>query len=198
MNAIMDVFSIVSQHVGAVLVINGILMTLPKLLRASSVTQLKQLTGELKWYIDQPLGLGQLIMGLFTTYTGAAYIGTVVFQGHPLNLLVPPLLIIGGTGNFAAATRNWTWSVYLGVGAGLLGSAGILSLSAGISPTWIGAAAIIFFLIFYAVWYMTKPMEEILRLYGRGISLGAVAVPFGTLQAIIGVISIPALGLMII
>ena len=108
------------------------------------------------------------------------------------------MLIIGGTGNFAAATRNWTWSVYLGTGAGILGGAGILSLSAGISPTWIGAAAVIFFLIFYAVWYMTKPMEEVLKLYGKGISWGGIAVPFGAVQAILGVISIPALGLMII
>lgn len=198
MSVITDVFTIISQHIGTVLVVNGILMALPKLLRASDLVQLKQVSGELKWWIDKPLAVLQLFMGVFTTYTGAAYIGNVVFSAHPLNLAVPPLLVIGGTGNFAASTREWAWSVYLGAGAGILGSAGILSLSAGLSPTWIGAAAVIFFLIFYAVWYMTKPMEEVLKLYGRGISWGGVAVPFGLIQAIIGVLSIPALGLMII
>lgn len=177
-----DILGVFGAHISTMLLLNGVLTMVPRIVHDTVSHPRRPL-------MDKGLALAQLVVGVLTVLCGATYMSDVVLKGRPINIIAAPAVLVGGTGCFAQSTRNWPWSLVAGLGAGGFGALGIVSLAAGINTAFLAAALLIFFLLFYAVWYLTKPSEEIIRAYGKAMAWGPIAVPFGLFQAVLGILT---------
>ncbi len=159
--------------------------------------------GPIYWYIDKPIGILQFITGLITLYVGASYTADIAFTGRPLNPLMLITLFVAGIHNFSQATRNWAWAMIVGVAGGSIGGYGIWALKAslapdGSAPPWFAVIAIMFFAVYWGLWVLTKPYEEMYAKVGEGMAWGGAAIPSGIFQIFVAILAAPWLGVMVV
>ena len=185
---VIGLLNALGSHLSTWMFVNGLVTLVPTAIRRSSNPAVKTL--------DPIVAFIQLVVGCLTMWSGGYYLATVFQGGRPLNLPAAVALLGGGFSSFASATRRWPWAVVFGLGVGGVGAFSIYNLASGLTQWWLGGAIIVFVLLFYAVWYLTKPSEELMHKLGAATSWTPFALVSGTLQAVFGVIT--ALGVVVL
>lgn len=193
---VLDILNGLGVHLSTWMFLNGIITLVPSILDRSSSPRIKQANGEIKTTLNMLICLIQLGFGTMSFWGGGVYVRDILFAARPVNTPALITLFGGGFASFTSATREWPWAVLWGTGIGTAGSYAIYTLVSPVTNLAAPAAILIFVLLFYATWVITKPPEDLLKAIGKATSFTTVATLIGTLEAVMGVLT--AIGLWVL